>query len=90
MYTRLTISAAKAKTKPSIGRSSIATMALARAFISIMPFRSPAASSRLMLGMNASTTEARKMLTSCPRIAAIEKEAKLCSVKSVAATHWSA
>ena len=65
-------------------------MALARAFISIMLLRSPAASMRLMLGMKASTTEVRKMLTSWPRIAAIEKAAKLCSAKSEAATHWSA
>ena len=65
-------------------------MALALAFISIMLFRSPPASRRLMLGMKASTTEVRKRLTICPKIAAIENAAKLCSAKSVAATHWSA
>ena len=65
-------------------------MALARAFISIMLRSSPAASSRLMLGMKASTTDVRKMLTSWPRIAAMENAAKLCRVNSVAATHWSA
>ena len=84
------MSSAKANTKPSIGKSSIPTMAFARAFISIMLFSSPAASMRLMLGMNASTTELRKRFTTWPRIAAIENAAKLCSVKSDAATHWSA
>ena len=73
---RRTRSSAKANTKPRIGKRSRPTMAFARAFISIMLFRSPAASRRLMLGMKASMTEARKMLTTWLRIAAMENEAK--------------
>jgi len=66
-----------------------ATRTFALAFISITPATSPEACMRLMLGMNASITEVRNRFTTCARIAATEKAAKLCRLKSVAATHWS-
>src|SRR5882672_10557906 len=73
-----------------MGHTIVATMRFARLLRSSMPWMSPDASNRLMLGRKAQLTDRRNRFIRGPRTAAIENEANDPREKSAAATHWAA